>query len=692
MLHNKASEILSNITVYNKYARYLKEDKRRETWIELVDRDKNMFLKKFPALKKEIEWAFSFVYNKQVLPSMRSLQFAGKAVETNNCRIFNCSYLPIDSISAFSEVMFLLLTGTGVGYSIQNKHIEKLPPIRKPLSTSKKYLIGDSIEGWADAIKVLMKSYMRPNSYSIRFDPSGIRDKGAELVTSGGKAPGPEPLMICLEKIRELLDSIKEGCQLEDYQIHDILCLIADAVLAGGIRRAAMISLFNIDSQVMLKCKGNFPLISIESHFAEGAVNSMGESKPVQAQFTDLSTGKVFREYRFEVDEPGYGKVVHKGFLSTDDINSISETNTIPWYHCRPHRGRANNSVVMLRSKLKKKSDFNKIWSLMKNSGCGEPGLYFTNNVDLGINPCSEINLKAFCMCNLTEVNAGDLTSQEDFNNRVKAAAFIGTLQASYTDFHYLRPIWKKTCEKDSLVGVGLTGIGSGVIFEYNIREAATIAVEENKRVAALIGINPAARVTTIKPAGSTSCVLGTSSGIHAWHAPFYLRRIRIGKNEYLYNYLKLFHPEIIEDDLFSPSMGIVRIPQAAPEGSTYRNESALNLLERVKKMQEDWIQPGHNSGENTNSVSCTCYVKENEWDSVSEWVWNNKETVCGLSFLPHSGGTYQQMPFEDITEAEYNKLLKQIVDVDLSMIREDINLTNLSGELACSADGCLVV
>ena len=295
-------------------------------------------------------------------------------------------------------------------------------------------------------------------------------------------------------------------------------------------------------------------------------------------------------------------------------------------------------------------------------------------------------------MCNLTEVNASNLESQEDFNERVRAATFIGTLQASYTDFHYLRPVWKKTCDKDALVGVGLTGIASGVIFKYSIEEAASVAVSENKRVAKLININPAARVTTVKPAGTTSCVLGTSSGIHAWHAPFYIRRIRIGKNEYLYSYLKLFHPELIEDDVFNPTIACVSVPQAAPEGAIFRDETALDLLNRVKRLNKEWILPGHNTGVNTNNVSCTCYVKENEWAEVGEFIWENKESIAGLSFLPHSGGTYKQMPFEDITEDQYNSMLEKLVEVDLSLIREDVNLTNLSGELACGADGCVIV
>ena len=379
MLHNKASEILSNITIYNKYVRYLKQERRRETWQELVTRNKEMHLKKFPGLSEEIEEVYRLVYEKKILPSMRSLQFSGRAIETSNARMFNCSFLPIDSPQAFAEVMFLLLSGTGVGFSVQQKHIEKLPPIRQPIGVSRKYLIGDSIEGWSDAIKVLIKAYTKPNSHGVRFDFSGIREKGAELVTSGGKAPGPEPLRICLEKIEALLKSLPEGTQLEDYQVHDICCYEADAVLAGGIRRAALISLFNLDSPVMLKAKSNFELLGIEPHYSSHVVDSLGEPRNIQAEFSDPVTKIVHKEYRLAVNEPGYGEQEHLAFLNEDEIIEMAKTSTVPWYHCRPHRGRANNSVVILRPKLKKKNDFLKIWKLIEESGAGEPGLSFTN-------------------------------------------------------------------------------------------------------------------------------------------------------------------------------------------------------------------------------------------------------------------------------------------------------------------------
>jgi len=535
-----ASEILSNITVYMKYAKYLPNEKRRETWEELVDRNKAMHIKTYPQLADQINDVYKLVYEKKVLPSMRSLQFGGKPIEISPNRVYNCAYLPIDHVDSFHEVMFLLLGGTGVGYSVQNHHVNKLPPINKPYEKRRRrFLIGDSIEGWADAIKVLMKSYMGDRRSSrISFDYSDIRPKGAQLVTSGGKAPGPQPLKECLVKLKGILQSKEDGDQLTTVEVHDIVCHIADAVLAGGIRRAALISLFSADDNEMIACKSG------------------------------------------------------------------------DWWETNPQRGRANNSAVLMRHKITKEY-FMKLWKRVELSGAGEPGIYFNNDKDWGTNPCCEIALRPYQFCNLCEVNASDIESQEDLNNRVKAAAFIGTLQAGYTDFHYLREIWQETTEKDALIGVSMTGIGSGTVLGYDMEKAAQVVKRENTRVAKLIGINKAARCTTVKPAGTTSLALGTSSGIHAWHNDYYIRRVRVGKNESMYKYLAEHHPELIEDEYFRPhDTAVISIPQKAPEGSILRTESPFQLLERIKKVATEWVTPGHRKGSNTHNVSATVSLK----------------------------------------------------------------------------------
>jgi ribonucleoside-triphosphate reductase (thioredoxin) len=614
-----SKQILSDITVHMKYARFRPELQRRETWEELVTRNKEMHIKKYPQLLDEIEKHYKLVYDRKVLPSMRSLQFGGKPIEISPNRIYNCAYLPIDDWRAFGEVMFLLLGGTGVGYSVQKHHVEKLPEIRKPNSDKhRRFLISDSIEGWADAIKMLMKSYFNGGS-TIDFDFSDIRQKGAMLVTSGGKAPGPAPLRECIVKIQGILETKQDDTKLTPIEVHDIVCHIADAVLAGGIRRAALISLFSADDEDMIACKsGN-------------------------------------------------------------------------WWELNPQRGRANNSAVLLRNKITKDFFLN-LWKKIEASGAGEPGIYLSNDKDWGTNPCCEIALRPFQFCNLCEVNVSDVTSQEDLNERAAAASFIGTLQAGYTNFHYLRPVWQRTTEKDALIGVGMTGIGSGVAQQFDLNEAATIVKKMNSETAAAIGINESARSTTIKPSGTSSLVLGTSSGIHAWHNDYYIRNIRVGKNEAIYTYLSIYHPELVQDEYFRPhDTAVISVPQHAPAGAILRTESALELLERVKHFYANWIKPGHRTGQNTHNISATVSIKTDEWDAVGEWMWENKAYYNGLSVLPYDGGTYIQAPFEDCDATKYNEMLKSLSNIDLTQVVETVDNTDQRGEVACAGNNCEV-
>ncbi|MDP4038955.1 MAG: hypothetical protein Q8P57_00005, partial [Candidatus Pacearchaeota archaeon] len=792
-----------------KYSRYLPELKRRENWNEIVERNMTMHIKKFPFLEDEIRENYKYVFEKKVLPSMRAMQFGGKPIEITESRIFNCAYAPVDDWRIFQEVMFLLLGGTGFGYSVQFHHIEKLPEIRKPLKRKRKFLIDDSIVGWSDAIKVLMKAYFfgtsnpefdycldpktkilmsdlswkeikdinindeivgfeehiknsragvrklqkskvekittikqprrkiitnkgtiisstlhgfliastrkekgftgwkqakdlkigdkikflvkpweKENSFesgwlSGIFDGEGwtmgrgclgigqndgivleeilkllkerdfkcsiyktksgcsqvyinggfkegmrllgsirpkrllsnlkenywigknvngkgsqhaeileieeieegdvigiktttstlisegflthnsdIRSKGAMLITSGGKAPGPQPLKDCIHNVRKILESKVEGEKLSPFEAHSIICHIADAVLSGGIRRASLVSLFSIDDEEMLTCKrGN-------------------------------------------------------------------------WWELNPQLGRANNSATVLRHRFKR-SNFNKLWEAIEQSRSGEPGIYLSHCKDSGFNPCFEASLRPFSFCNLTEINVSNIEEQNDFNERCRAASFIGTLQASYTDFHYLRECWKKATEKDSLLGVSMTGIASGKVLKINLQESANIVLEENEKIAKLIGINKAARTTLGKPSGTTSLVLGTSSGIHAWHNDYYIRRLRVGKNEAIYKYLKEKFPKLVENDYFKPlTQAVISIPIKSPEGAITRQESPLDLLSRVKSIYENWILPGHRDGQNTHNQSCTISLKDDEWKEVGEWLWKNKDCYNGISFL----------------------------------------------------------
>jgi ribonucleoside-diphosphate reductase alpha chain len=540
-----------------------------------------------------------------------------KPIEISPNRIYNCAYAPIDDVRVFGEIMFLLLGGTGVGYSVQTHHVDCLPEIRKPSQNkTRRFLIGDSIEGWADAVSVLIKAYFFGGSKPL-FDFRDIRPKGARLVTSGGKAPGPQPLKECLIKIEGILEGKNDGDKLKAIEVHDIVCHIADAVLAGGIRRAALISLFSATDEDMISSK------------------------------------------------------------------------TGAWWEQNPQRGRANNSAVLMRHKITKEY-FLELWKRIEVSGAGEPGIYLSNDKEWGTNPCCEIALRPFQFCNLCEVNVSDVTSQDDLEARMKAAAFIGTLQAGYTDFHYLRPIWQRTTEKDALIGVSMTGIGSGAVLKMDMKSAAKVVKEENKRVAEIMGINPAARATTVKPAGTTSLTLGTSSGIHAWHNDYYIRRIRVGKNESIYTYLLINHPELLEDEYFRPhDTAVISIPQKAPDTAIFRTESPIQLLERVKKVHNEWVKPGHRSGNNTHNVSATISVRDHEWDAVGEWMWENREYYNGLSVLPFDGGSYIQAPFEDCTKERYEQLVKTLHNINLADVIEIEDNTDLSAELACAGGAC---
>ena len=287
-------------------------------------------------------------------------------------------------------------------------------------------------------------------------------------------------------------------------------------------------------------------------------------------------------------------------------------------------------------------------------------------------------------------MNASNVTDQFDLEARVKAASFLGTLQAGYTDFHYLREIWQKNSEKDSLLGVSMTGIASGVVEKLDLEMAAFAAKMENKRVATIIGINEASRVTCVKPAGTTSLVLGTSSGIHAWHDKYYIRRVRVGKNEAIYSYLAVHHPELVEDEYFNPTeQAVISIPQKAPTDATIRTENVFDLLDRVKNFSIRWVREGHRDGLNTHNVSATISIKENEWDDVGEWMWMNRHYYNGLSVLPYDGGTYKQAPFETITKKEYEELVGNLSEIDLTQVIESQDNTNLSGELACAGGQC---
>ena len=615
-----SQKILSDIGVFMKYSKYLPNLKRRETWEDICARYEVMMIKKYPKLKGEIRSKMQFIEDKKVLMSMRAAQFAGKPIELSPNRMFNCTFLHISDYRCFSEIMFLLLGGSGVGYSVQNKHIKELPEIQKP-SKSRRYLIGDSIEGWATAIEALFKSYIGLNKACPDFDYNDIRPKGSPLITSGGKAPGYQPLETCLFRIKQILDSKNNGEKLSSLECHKIICYIADAVLAGGIRRAALSCLFDFDDKEMLYAKsGN-------------------------------------------------------------------------WWELNPEFARCNNSAVILRHKIKKQ-EWDAFWNIIKTNKTGEPGFVFSNNADYGFNPCFEISLRDKQVCNLVEINVSNIENEQDFCDRAEAASFFATLQAGFTQFHFLREGWQITTEKEALIGVGQTGIASFNYSDELNQKGANIVLDTNKRISELINIKESARSTTVKPAGTTSIVLGCSSGIHAWDSEYYIRRIRVSKQEPIYDYLKSKMPDLIEDDVFKPEIqAVISIPQKAPEGSILKqNETALSLLERAKSYQINWVRPGHRKGDNFNNVSITVNLKEKEWDDIGQWIWSNKAYFSAISVLPEDLGTYVQAPFEKIEKETYEDMMSLLKDIDLKEVLEDDDKTKLKEEVACGGNGCVVV
>lgn len=624
---NKSVEALGKVIHHTKYARHLPHKSRRETYRETVQRNEDMHFRRFQdelpedvfqEFSNKLWEAYDLVHDKKILPSMRSMQFAGEAIERNHARMYNCAYLPIKDVEAFRETMFLLLSGCGVGYSVQRHHVEQLPKLREPVE-KQKYVVGDTIEGWADAVDALVSAYLYGTTKPV-FDFSMVRPKGSPLRVSGGKAPGPEPLARTLEKIDEIFcDALSRGAErLRPLDVHDIQCHIADAVLSGGIRRSAMIALFSPDDEEMVRCK---------------------------------------------------------------DPENISGNF---------HRYRSNNSAVELRDKAEKES-WDRLWEVSRGLS-GEPGYYFANSLEDGTNPCAEIGLNAYQFCCLVEINGAMIETQEEFNLSAQMAARIATIQASYTDFHYLREVWRKQTEEEALIGVGITGIVSGNVMNLDLTEAAKIVVRENAEMAELLGINPSARCTTVKPSGTTSSLLGCSSGVHAWHSDYYLRNVRFNKMEPIAQYLMSEVPEICADNVHNPEEIVVSFPMAAPKGSPTRDaETTKEFLDRVFKLNVEWVRAGHNYGDLHNNVSATANIRAGEGDFVGEYLWENRHKYNGISVFPYSGAIYEQAPFEACAKDVYDEYMGYMKELDLTKIREEHDNTDLQGEIACAGGACEV-
>jgi hypothetical protein len=934
---------LSEIIHYSKYAKYLEESKRRETFRETSIRNKEMHIKKFPFLKTELDNIYEkFVLEKKLLPSMRSMQFAGEPLLKNNVRMFNCAYLPIDSILAFSEIMFLLLSGAGVGFSVQKEHIEVLPTIKQNKEVFN-YSIEDSIEGWANSIKILMDSYFNDKPKPV-FDYSKIRDKGEKLITSGGKAPGHEPLKNCHNLIVSFLDELLKDVnevKLRSIHIHKIVCLLADSVLAGGIRRSATISLFSFNDTEMLKAKsgewwvknpefarannsavapydeiteeqfydfwqyvvnsksgepgiiwvknknmgfnpcftgdtqilskngykkmeeiiGKQILINKNGEEVEGEIWISGVKKVIELKLSNNKKIKCTDNHIFltnnnqEIEAKNLlgkrlktvitlnkknDKFVKLGFMQGD--GNLTRLNSKEHKGLEINIGKKDNDILNLfnleKTNLNQRSfyvtefnellkelgfsfkklyqrslpltieewDKNNIASFLKGLysangsvikghrialkstclnlilqtqkllnkfnidtyytvnkekiNCFNNGIYLCKeSYDLNISKfesilnfakyinfvhiykqaslielinqkspkvinikildkkelvydfslkdnthwgviegviahnCGEASLEPYSFCNLVELNAEKVNNQEDFNNLCYVGAFLNTIQASYTNFSYLRPIWQNQTEKDSLIGTSLTGIASGKLDNIDLSEGALIVKLINKQTAKKININKASRTTLVKPSGTASLVLGTSSGIHDYYSEYYIRRVRLNKNESLYKYIKKQYPDLVEDIKNDTNGAVISFPQKAPTGSSLvENNTALSMIDRCLKYNLEWIRTGHRVGDNYHNVSATIYVKENEWQEVGKKIWDNRYSYHGLSFFPVDDNTYEQAPYEKINKKQYDRLNNVIKDFNLSKLIENEDETHFLGEIACSGNVCEVI
>jgi len=601
---------LMDYTFVSKYARWIPEKKRRETWNEAVDRVKQMMLEKYadkPEVLPEVEWAYEQMRKKKVLGSQRALQFGGSPIFKHNARMYNCIVSFCDRTRFFQECMYLLLCGCGTGFSVQKHHIDKLPELLPKKEGSKKYVIPDTIEGWSDAVGVLVSSYFNQfvdeelfveySGKNVNFDYSEIRPAGSYLKSSGGKAPGPEPLKKALTNIRKILDkALKDGqTKLSPIQAYDIVMHTADAVISGGVRRSATICVFSPDD-------------------------------------TEMATAK-----------------------------------TGTWFIDNPQRGRSNNSALLLRDETSKEQ-FAELMKSVKEFG--EPGFVWSDSTELLVNPCVEIGMWPVCektkesgwqACNLSTINCAKIKTEQDFFDACRAATIIGTLQAGFSEFEYLGGASERIISREALLGVSMTGIMEqhGICLDATAQKrGATIVRKTNKKIADLIGINQAARTTCIKPEGTSSCILGTSSGIHPHHAKRYIRRVQANKMEPIYNYFKEVNPRACEESVWSnnDSDDVVGFCVEVPDGSKTKNKvDAIQLLDYVKSTQKNWVLNGTNQELCTqpwlnHNVSNTINVKPEEWEEVEKYIYKNRKYFCGISLLPISGDKdYPQAPFTTV-------------------------------------------
>lgn len=618
----------------SRYARWRDEDKRRETWTETVRRLVNYYdlvgnkdKENTTFTHREWQEIYDAIYNLEVMPSMRSLMTAGPALDRDNVASYNCAYLPVDHPYAFDEAMYILMCGTGVGFSVERNYTEQLPAVPEELHPSETIIhVRDSKIGWAKAFRQLLA--MLYSGDVPKWDVSNLRPAGARLKTFGGRASGPEPLVDLFNFTVELFRKA-QGRKLSTIECHDLMCKVADIVVVGGVRRSAMISLSDV----------------------------------------------------------------------VDDRMRVAKTGE--WYKTNGQRRLANNSAVY-RDRRPDMDLFMKEWSALYESKSGERGLfsrYACQNIagrngrrdpnhNFGTNPCSEIILRPFQFCNLSEVVVRSGDSIEDIKRKARIAAILGTIQSTFTNFRYLRKIWRTNCEEERLLGVSLTGVFDNpkLLRDEGLAEVKQVVIDTNKEWAERLGINQSTATTCVKPSGTVSQLVNAASGMHGRHAPFYLRAVRADVKDPLTQFL-IGEQFPHEEDVMNPQNVVFYFPQKSPKTSLMRDSlTAVENLEVWKKLQDIWCE---------HKPSVTISVKEDEWMKVGAWVYDNFDQVSGVSFLPYDGGSYRQAPYQDLTEEEYkewvSKMPKMVDWMKLQDFEKEDNTTG-SQELSCTGGVCEIV
>jgi len=612
----------------SRYARFIDDKGRRENWGETVDRFVQYVFSRTPAISEDSalkEEIYNAIFNHEVMPSMRAVMTAGKSADRDNTCVYNCSYLPVDDVKSFDEAMFILLCGTGVGFSVENRYISQLPDVPDNLYTSEHSIkVHDSKEGWAKSLRLLI-AHLYAGEIP-RWDVSGIRAAGARLKTFGGRASGPQPLVDLFEFTVATFKNA-QGRKLNTLECHDLMCKVGEVVVVGGVRRSAMISLSDLDDERIRHAKAG------------------------------------------------------------------------PWWETAPHRALANNSAVYNETPTVGK--FMEEWLSLYNSHSGERGIFNREaaqktvakyghrdpNFEFGTNPCSEIILRPYQFCNLTEVVVRHDDTEEDLVRKVRLAAILGTIQSTFTKFPYLRKVWQRNTEEERLLGVSLTGIydnkltcTTGENLNATLSRLREVSRSTNEDYARLLGIPKSAAITCVKPSGTVSQLVDSASGIHPRHSKFYIRRVRGDKKDPLSQFL-IEQGVPNEDCVYKPTQTVVfSFPQKAPDGLTRADVTPISHLELWLAYQRAWCE---------HKPSVTISVEEKDWPSVGAFVWDHFDEMSGVSFLPYDGGTYRQAPYEDCTEEEYNELKGEMPTIDWTKFVEVTDNVEGAQMLACTAGSC---